>query len=329
MIAGAIDRKRQRRYGQLPGQRQQFGQLAFGDANLRLHGHLDYPPVQVNPAGLAASATPYTGTIMIAGASGTTGSETVNVSLTVTNPLPTITAVLNGASYANGPVSPGEVVSIFGTSIGPTNAALLTLDSTGKVSTSIGGVAVSFSGYLAPLTYVSAGQINAIVPYGLAGNKLPFVEVKFAGQTSNDYSLTLATSAPGIFTQGSTGAGTGAILNANSSVNTQGNPAARGSIIQIFMTGEGLTTPAQASGTVTPANLSGVGPITPVPQLVVSVLIGNQPAQVIWDGEAPGLVAGVLQVDAVVPATVASGANSITVQIGKQISQSNVTVWVQ
>ena len=285
--------------------------------------------VQVNPAGLAANTTPYTGTITITGVSGTEGSTTVNVTLTVTAPLPTITAVLNAGSYASGPVSPGEIVSIFGTSIGPTNPATLTLTSAGKVSTSIGNVTVSFSGYPAPLTYVSSTQINAVVPYEFAGNKEPFVEVKFAGQTSNDFGLQLTTSAPGLFTYNSSGTGPAAILNGNSSVNTQTNPAAPGSIIQIFMTGEGLTTPAQATGAVTPANLSGVGPITPVPQLAVSVLIGNQPAQIAFVGEAPGLVAGVLQVDAVVPPTTGAGAIPITVQVGKQISQNGVTVWVQ
>jgi uncharacterized protein (TIGR03437 family) len=72
-----------------------------------------------------------------------------------------------------------------------------------------------------------------------------------------------------------------------------------------------------------------VGPITPVPQLAVSVLIGNQPAQIAFVGEAPGLVAGVLQVDAVVPPTAGAGAIPITVQVGKQISQNGVTLWVQ
>jgi uncharacterized protein (TIGR03437 family) len=247
----------------------------------------------------------------------------------VTPPPSTITAVLDAASYSSGAVSPGEIVSIFGTSIGPTAPAYLALDSTGKVSTSIGGVTVSFSGYPAPLTYVGATQINAIVPYEIAGNSSPFVEVAFGGQTSNAPSLQLAATAPGIFTQNSSGTGPGAILDGNSQLNTQQNPAAKGSIIQIFLTGEGSTNPAQATGAVTPENLTGAGPLTPVPQLAVSVLIGGQPAQVIWDGEAPYLVAGVLQVDAVVPATVSSGANSITVQVGNQISQAGVTVWVQ
>ncbi|MGB7759305.1 MAG: hypothetical protein WBL61_05720 [Bryobacteraceae bacterium] len=283
--------------------------------------------VQVNPAGLAANTT-YPGTITINGVNGSEGSVVVDVSLSVTTPLPVITSVLNAASFLSGPVSPGEIVSIFGTEIGPLNPATLTLDSTGKVSTSIGGVKVSFSGYLAPLTYVSATQINAVVPYELAGNKEPFVEVEFAGQTSNEPSLQLAASAPGIFA--TNGTGPGAILNFDGSVNTQGHPAAKGSTIVLFVTGEGLTTPAQATGAVTPVNLSGVGPLTPAPQLAVSVLIGNQPAYVAFAGEAPYFVAGVMQVNAVIPATVVGdGAIPVTVQVGKQISQSGVTVWVQ
>jgi len=76
-------------------------------------------------------------------------------------------------------------------------------------------------------------------------------------------------------------------------------------------------------------NTSGVGQVTPAPQQAVSVTIGGQPAKLDFAGEAPGLVAGVLQVDAEVPATANSGANSITVRVGNQISQSGVTVWVQ
>jgi uncharacterized protein (TIGR03437 family) len=284
--------------------------------------------VQVSPASLPASATPYTGTITITGVNGTTGTATVSVSINVTTPLPVISAVLNAASFASGPVAPGEIVSIFGTQIGPTTPANLTLTG-GKVSTSAGGVTVSFSGYLAPLIYVSSTQINAVVPYELSGNKGPFVEVIFAGQKSNEPSLQLTTSAPGIFTLNGSGSGPGAILNPDGTVNTQANPAAAGSEIVIYSTGEGLTTPASVTGGVTAVNTSGTGPLTPAPQLAVSVMIGGQPAQVLFDGEAPYMVAGVMQVNAVIPASVRSGAASVTVQVGKNVSTSGVTVWVK
>ena len=265
----------------------------------------------------------YSGDANFAGSSAST-------TVTVTT-LPSITpgGVVNAASYSTGPVAPGEIVSIFGTNIGPANYALLTLDSTGKVSTSIGGVTVSFNGFLAPLTYVSSTQINAIVPYEIAGNTSPSVQVTYGGQTSNPFALQLTAAAPALFTQNSSGSGPADILNQDYSLNTQNNPAAKGSVLQIFLTGEGLTNPAQATGAVTPVNTSGVGPVTPAPQQAVSVMIGGQFAKLDFAGEAPGLVAGVLQVDAEVPVTANSGTNPITVRVGNQISQSGVTVWVQ
>ena len=280
--------------------------------------------VAVSPTGLAAGT--YSGAIVVNGTS-------IAVSLSVTTSpsasQPTISSVLSAASYSNGAVSPGEMVSIFGALIGPANPAFLTLDSMGRVSTSIGGVTVSFAGHLAPLTYVGSSQINAVVPYEIAGNSSPSVEVTYAGQTSNSQSLQLAATTPAIFTQNSSGTGPGAILNQDYSLNTQANPAAPGSVVQIYMTGEGLTTPVQTTGTVTPVNTSGVGPVTPAPQQSISVLIGGQPAKLDFAGEAPYFVAGVLQVNAELPSTVSSGAIPIMVRVGNQISQSGVTVWVK
>jgi uncharacterized protein (TIGR03437 family) len=257
-----------------------------------------------------------------------TSSATVTV-MVAAPPAITPGGVINAASFLGGPVSPGEIVSIFGTGIGPATPAFLTLDSSNKVETSIGGVTVSFNGFLAPLTYVGSTQINAVVPYEIAGNSAPFVQVTYGGLTSSQLSLQLAATAPAIFTYNGSGSGPGAILNADSSVNTQSNPAAKGSIIQIFMTGEGLTTPAQATGSVTQVNVSGTGPLTPAPQQAVSVTIGGLPADLKFAGEAPYTVAGVLQVNAAVPAAAASGADSLVVKVGSQSSPNGVTVWVQ
>jgi uncharacterized protein (TIGR03437 family) len=221
------------------------------------------------------------------------------------------------------------MVSIFGTSIGPADPAFLKLDAAGNVSSSLSGVTVSFGGHAAPLTYVSATQINAVVPYEIAGASTISVAVTYNGQTSNQPSLQLTATAPAIFTQSGNGSGPGAILNQDFSLNTQTNPAAQGSTIQIYMTGEGLTAPAQATGTVTPVNTSGTGPITPAPEQSITVLIGGQPAQVQFAGEAPGDVAGVLQVNAQVPSSAGSGALPVMVRVGNAISQTGVTVWVK
>lgn len=63
----------------------------------------------------------------------------IPVTLTVTQPaLPTITGVVNAASFAAGAVSPGELISIVGSNLGPATPAYLALDASGNVATSIG-----------------------------------------------------------------------------------------------------------------------------------------------------------------------------------------------
>jgi len=280
--------------------------------------------VSIDPSSLSAGT--YNGTVTVSAASGLTGGGTVSVTLTVTAPLPTVTAVVNAASFLTGAVSPGEVISIGGTAIGPSTPASLTLDSNGKVATTIGGVTVTIGGYPAPLVYASSGQINAIVPYEVAGQIAPSVIVRFLGQTSNGFTLSAATAVPGIFTQAASGSGPGAILNQDYSVNGSSHPAAKGSVVQVFMTGEGKTTPTAITGGVN--NVSNASQL-PVPLLPVSASIAGQPAQVLYAGGAPGLVAGVMQVNILVPATAPSGVQSIVVNVGTTSSQSGVTVNIQ
>ncbi len=87
----------------------------------------------------------------------------------MTAPLPTINSVVNAASFLKGAVSPGEIVTLFGTAMGPATAAYATIDpSTGKLATTIGGVQVLFNGIPAPMIYASATQVSAIVPYEMA-----------------------------------------------------------------------------------------------------------------------------------------------------------------
>jgi hypothetical protein len=82
------------------------------------------------------------------------GALNIPVTLTVTQPAtPTITGVLNAASFAAGALSPGELISIVGTNLGPSTPAYLTLDANGYVATSLGGVMVQLGGKAAPLIY--------------------------------------------------------------------------------------------------------------------------------------------------------------------------------
>ncbi|MBS1855757.1 MAG: hypothetical protein JST11_10355 [Acidobacteria bacterium] len=282
--------------------------------------------VSIDPTKITAAGT-YNGTVTVAGSGTATGSTVVNVTLTVTAPLPTVTKVTNAASYVQGVISPGEIITLFGTDIGPATAAGLQLDSSGKVATTLGGAQVQINGYSAPLIYVSNTQVSAVVPYEIAQFANANVLVRFLGQTSNGVAVNVATTVPGLFTQNASGSGPGAILNQNGSVNAPSNPAARGDTIVIYLTGEGQTAPAGVTGKVT--TVSATPPLTPAPLLPIGVTIGGQPANYTFAGEAPGFVSGVMQLNVVVPPGVASGAQPVIVSIGGNQSQNTVTVSIQ
>jgi uncharacterized protein (TIGR03437 family) len=237
--------------------------------------------------------------------------------------------VVNAASYADGPISPGELVTIFGTGIGPATAAYATMDpATGKLATTIGGVQVLFSGVPAPMIYASSTQVSAVAPYEIASFANPSVRIEYAGETSNADQVTLAAAALGLFAQNALGSGPGAILNQDNSLNGPGHAAAKGSIVQVFMTGEGQTNPQGITGAITAVTLPPPQ-VTPAPVQPIQVSINGQPALYTYAGEAPGMVAGVMQLNVRIPANAPSGALSIQVSIGGNMSQNGITVSVQ
>jgi len=249
--------------------------------------------VSVNPQSLAVNKT-YTGTIVVAGTGTATGTTTINVSLAVSAPLPTVVRVTNAASFNAGSISAGEIITIFGSGMGP--ATLQVAPSSG-FPTDLGGVQVTVGGYLAPIIYVRNDQISVVVPYEI--NRPIFLAtvpliVRYLGQSSNGVNLTQAATAPGIFTTGN-GTGQAAALNQNLSPNAAANPAAKGEVIVLYLTGEGQTTPTGVTGKIT--NNATTFPVSGQ----VTVTIGGQPAQVTFAGEAPGLISGVMQVNAIIP----------------------------
>jgi uncharacterized protein (TIGR03437 family) len=231
--------------------------------------------------------------------------------------------VVNAASFAPGPVSPGEIITIFGSRIGPAQLVTFRLTPAGLFDTTLAETKVAFDNVPAPLIYVSATQVSAIVPYAVAGKATTQLQVEYKGIKSNVLSLAVAPAAPGIFSLDSTGKGPGAILNQDMSVNSASNPASRGGIVVLYATGEGQTKPAGVDGKPAAGEL-------PTPVLPVSVRIGGLEAEVLYAGGAPGLVAGLLQVNARVPEDVSSG-NSVPVvlKVGAAESQPAITVAVQ
>src|SRR5206468_4755419 len=130
--------------------------------------------------------------------------------------------------------------------------------------------------------------------------------------------------APSIFSVDYTGSGQGAILNEDGvTVNSAANPAAAGSIVAIFATGEGQTDPAGIDGQL--AN----GATLPKPKLPVQVWINGKAAEVQYSGAAPGQIAGLFQVNAKIPEDTPAGEISLQVQVGNALSEPGITVVVK
>ncbi|HLK62479.1 MAG TPA: hypothetical protein VKU19_03510 [Bryobacteraceae bacterium] len=231
-------------------------------------------------------------------------------------------AAANAASFQQGPVAPGEIVTIFGTNIGPTNLATAQLNAQGKLATSLAGTQVLFDGIPAPLVYATAQAVSAIVPYEVAGQQTTQMVVIRGGQSTAALVLPVGESAPAFFTADSSGAGQVAALNQDGTLNGPQNGAPAGSIVSLYATGEGQTTPGGVDGRI-------ANQVLPQPAAPVSVTIGGIPATIVYAGGAPQAVSGLLQLNVRVPAALPSGANPVVLTVGGNSSRLDATISVR
>jgi uncharacterized protein (TIGR03437 family) len=236
------------------------------------------------------------------------------------NSTPVITGLVNAASYANGSVAPGEIVDIFGQNLGPQELMTGSWDGNGNLSVGIAGTQVTFNGVPAPLLYASAFVMSAIVPFEVTGANQAAVQVTTGGSPSVSRTFPVSATAPGIFTQDSSGSGQAAVLNQDFSLNSPANPAAQGSVVVVYATGGGPTDPPETTGATT----AGVAQVT----ASVSATIGGQQAQVLFAGQASGEVAGVMQVNLRVPKGV-TGDVPVVLTVGDATSQTTANAAIQ
>ena len=276
--------------------------------------------VSVNPSILAAGS--YTGVVSVLPSATGSSAQPIAVSLTVLPPpTPVVSAVVSSASYVGGTVAPGEFVTLFGAALGP---ATLITPPAGTFPTTLGGTSVTFGGLPAPILYASATQTTVQVPYGIAIGQT-IVSVQRNGVFSVLMPINSAPAFPGFFTSNFSGKGQIAALNQDYSLNSPSNPAARGSVIILYGTGEGATVPASIEGRITPI-------IAPFPQtqLPVSVTFQGTPAVLQYYGETPGAVSGLLQINAVVPAGATPGPSvPVLISINGQFSPGGTTVSIK
>jgi uncharacterized protein (TIGR03437 family) len=249
-------------------------------------------------------------------------SQVFSIAVTGTGSAMFLTSLTNSASGAGGAIAPGELVTIKGGMLGPATGVSFT---TNPVATMLGGTQVSFGGLAAPIVYASATQINAIVPWEVAGQSQVNLLVQYAGASATIPAVPVANAAPGVFTFDSTGVGQAVAANQDYSYNGPTNPAEAGSYVTVYFTGGGVTNPPGVTGSVSGTVLRY---LTQFPS--VTATVGGVPATVTFAGAAPGLVDGVCQLNIQLSASTPAGnALPLVIAVGGQRSTAAATLSVR
>jgi len=246
---------------------------------------------------------------------------------------PTVQITVNAASAVAGTVSPGEIVTMYGQGIGPAASySMQDADNNGFVDTNVAGYTVLIDSVPSPILYLSQNQVTVQVPYEVT------VGLSKTIQISNGISLasgvvTIAATAPGIFSLDGSGLGQAAALNFSStnqtySLNGSSTPAHVGDTVILYMTGEGdyATAIPIRTGLLVPSAFTPMPQMSPLP----AVTIGGQQAAVTYAGPVVGSLLGILQINATIPAGSATGvAVPMSIAIGTVNSQSGITLVIK
>jgi uncharacterized protein (TIGR03437 family) len=248
--------------------------------------------------------------------------------------------VINAATQqASVPIGLGAMCSLYGSGLSTTK---------GQAKSSTLPIALAGRELVvneqtkAPLLYVSPGLINFVFPINA-----PLGTQRIAARTSDTEELLaggtvlVATYAPGFFTHDSSGTGQAAVRNHDQSINSAANPAARGSIVSLYGTGQGPVVSPVADGQPGPNSPDNT---VAVPTSDANTCLNKQPAvclalggsgggaqlaEIQYSGLAPQLV-GVWLVNIRVPATGLLG-NTMSVRalIGGANQSNLVTIAIK
>ncbi len=231
--------------------------------------------------------------------------------------------IANSAGGPASPVAPGQLLSLFVEQLGPDPAIVTAFGETGRLPVNAGGTEVRFDGVPAPILYAGAFQINVQVPYSLVPGTRSTMQVWFQGVPSNRAVVDVVEAAPEIFHDFTTRSVIA--LNEDGSRNAGSNPAAPGSIVVLFASGGGETSPPGDAGLKAPL---------PHPRLTLpsEVTIDNQPGVVVFAGEVPGFT-GLVQVNARLPLSITAAAVprpvAVTLRVGSRTSRASVLLWIR
>ena len=229
------------------------------------------------------------------------------------NAAPTISpqGIVNAASSSHvaAPVAAGSIVSIYGAGMASSPPGSGVKASAFPLPSNLGGTQVLMNGFAAPLYYANSAQINAQVPWEVAGASTLTVQVLYGGTTSNTVTVALAAIAPGVFS----------VVHAlDYSPVSPARPAIAGDYLVVFCTGLGAVTNTPPTGSPAQSDPLSVAITT------ATITIAGLPANVAFAGLTPGL-AGMYQINVQVPAAAASG-NSVQLVMNDGDAPSIVSV---
>jgi uncharacterized protein (TIGR03437 family) len=217
--------------------------------------------------------------------------------------------VVNAASFTNGQaVAPGSLVAIFGANLSTSTASATTF----PLPTSLGNTSITLNGIPMPLLYVSATQVNAQVPFEISTGTMNIVATS-NNLTSKPATVEISSTGPGIFLLGETHAA--ATNHVDGAVNSSLNPVKAGSYVTVYFTGQGAFDNPNVTGEA--------APMSPLSWTVAETTasVGGINTFVSFSGATPTL-AGLSQVNLVVPAGLAPGEYPVSITVGGVTSNS-------
>jgi uncharacterized protein (TIGR03437 family) len=242
--------------------------------------------------------------------------------------IPAPSCLASSGNFGFAPVAAGAVTTLFGSNLGPTVGVQYQLDANGLVPTQLSATTITVGGVPAPILYVQDTQINFVAPRQISGSTTNVCITRSGVQSC--ISAFTAQEWPAIFCVSSCdSAPLLAVLNQDGSLNSSSNPAAAGSVLQIFGTGMGPFDRSLPDGAIVQPPLANLAnpasavfygqptPCGPLPPMPCNNPAPSFPATVLFAGAAPLEVAGVDQVNVLVPeAAVTGAATGLTLYVG-------------
>jgi len=239
-------------------------------------------------------------------------------------------SVLNLASYSSGAaVAQGCLAALFGSGLADTTSDLASAPL--PMATLNREILINDT-ITAALVAVSPGQINFQVPSGAnIGSNSISVRLADTGELLAGGTMLVAANSPGFFTLSTNGKGQAAARNQDGiTINGPANPAARGSVISLYGTGQGQVSPAVGDGAPAPSNPPASTVAVPTSdaktclnmQPSVCVAIGAGFGNIQFSGLAPNY-AGLWQLNVQIPMDSLTG-NAIPVKVVINGTSSNL-----